>query len=300
MFKKILLVFVASLTATLSAGADHWVPIDKPIRVVIPYSPGGGTNAVFKIVNNYAITRKINLVPEFKPGAEGTIGIDTVLQYPADGYTVLLTVSTDVLNNTVPHQFKTSDLYPVSGIASNVLALVTSTSGNVKTFEQFGNIMKTDPTQLAWGIPSTSMKEAADMLVQDTGVANEIYSIPFNGAGPTLTNVIGGHVDVALLPGSVVAPAVKNKMLTVLAEIGDSNYTYFNGVNITHGTSTRNIGYSLFLSANAPESVRRYWTRFLKDFSQDPTAKKQLTEQYLKLMPTGPEAINQLLASVKQ
>lgn len=297
MFKKLIALLI--LSTSLAAQAD-FDPIKNHVRVVVPYAPGGGTDTLLQVIRQFAETQKITMYPDYRPGAQATIGIDAALNFPTDGYTILLTATGDVINNDVPHKFKTGDLYPVSAVAKNVLVVVSSSkSGKLATFDQLFREMKADPEQLSWGLPSPSFTEAANKLVQDTNMAKTVFAIPFNGAGPALRNVVSGHVDVAFMPASVAASSIENKLLTVLAEVGDPNKTLFGAENLTSRVTITNAGYSVFLSESAPPEVKQFWNDFVKRFASNLTAQQQLRDRHMVSMPVGSEFVTKLLDKIK-
>lgn len=298
MFKKLthqaaIVFIVFSSVAAIAADFD---PVSKPIKVIIPYAVGGGTSNLLTVIQQYAIKSNITLVPEFRPGASATIGIDAAVAQPPDGYTVLITGTDDVLNTSIPHKFTTDDLYPVTAIAKNVLLLVSSKTSKVTSLNQLTHIMKADPRKLSWGVASPSFAAATNTLAHNAGMSDSVFTVPFNGAGPVLRYIISGHVDLALLPGSVVKSAVDSGLVNVIAEISDPGQTKVNVAGATQRVNSNNNGYSMFISANAPTNVKLFWEEFMSGFATNRAAQTQLQAMYMSTMPSGHTYVKHILS----
>src|SRR5215813_13247327 len=181
----------------------------KPVRVVVPYPPGGAVDSFARV-----LTQQLSdvwgqsVVVENRPGASTMIGAEQVAKSPADGYTLLLTAELTLV--TVPHLHEKipydplKDFAPITALVSATQALVVNPSLAVNTVKDLLALAKTKPGELTYGsfgIGSTGHLNM-EMLQAMTGV--RFNHIPYNGAGPAMNDVIGGHIGFMFAALSIV------------------------------------------------------------------------------------------------
>jgi tripartite-type tricarboxylate transporter receptor subunit TctC len=202
-------VLTALLLATASgmAFAQAWPA--KPIRMVIPYPPGGPTDILGRIVAQQLEARLGQpVVVDNKPGASGMIGADIVAKAPPDGTTLLVNASIHVINPSLykkpPHD-AIRDFAPVSLIADVPLVLVAAPSQGFNTVQDVIAAAKADPKRLNF---ASSGNAAAPHLAGEafkiaTGV--QMQHVPYKGSGPALADVIGGQTQLMFdsMPSSI-------------------------------------------------------------------------------------------------
>ena len=181
----------------------------KPIRMIIPYPPGGPTDILGRIVAQN-LTEKLGqqVVVENKPGASGMIGADLVAKAPPDGYTLLANASIHVINPSLyknPTYDAIKDFTPVSLIADVPLVLVVAPELPVKSVKDLIALAKSSSGKLNF---ASSGNAAAPHLAGEafkiaTGV--DMQHVPYKGSGPALTDLMGGQVQLMFdsLPSSI-------------------------------------------------------------------------------------------------
>jgi tripartite-type tricarboxylate transporter receptor subunit TctC len=181
----------------------------KPIRMIIPYPPGGPTDILGRIVAQN-LTEKLGqqVVVENKPGASGMIGADLVAKAPPDGYTLLANASIHVINPSLyrnPTYDAIKDFTPVSLIADVPLVLVVAPELPVKSVKDLIALGKSSSGKLNF---ASSGNAAAPHLAGEafkiaTGV--DMQHVPYKGSGPALTDLMGGQVQLMFdsLPSSI-------------------------------------------------------------------------------------------------
>jgi len=221
--KKIL--GVLALAVASSAFAQTGFP-DRPVHVVVPFTPGGNTDIVTRIVaHGLSEELKQSVVVENRPGASAAIGAAYVAHAAPDGYTVLLgTAESHALN---PHLQKDlpydplKDLTTIGIVDHFPLALVISPKVPAKNLAQFVAYAKENPGKLnfaSWGNGSAS-QVAFELLRQVTGM--DMVHVPFKGAAPAITAVAADEVQAFVVPLSVARPqasAGRVKLIAVLSE----------------------------------------------------------------------------------
>ena len=194
---------------------------DKPIRLVVPYPPGGTTDVLARIISQ-GLSEKlgVNVVVENKAGGGNNIGTEFVIKSPADGYTLHLTNPANGINATLyknlPYNF-INDTAPVAGIVRTPNVMVITNGMPVKTVAEFIEYCKANPTKvnMASSGSGTSVHLSGELFKSMTGC--KMTHIPYKGAGPALTDLMGGQVQVLFdnLPSS--AGFIKDGRIRALA-----------------------------------------------------------------------------------
>ena len=214
---SVLAVLAAS---SASALAQAWP--QRPIKVVIPFPPGGPTDLVMRTATEKIQTiLKQPVVIENQPGAGGNIGAATVARAAPDGYTFLF--ATDTLLTVNPHvyksmPFKLDDLKPISVLSSFSQTLVCNPSLGVKTVSELIAKSKTMPLSYASGGAGVPGHLSTELLLSMTGM--QMTHIPYKGPAPAMQDVLANQVPCGLLAGPTVLPHVRSGKLTALAVSG--------------------------------------------------------------------------------
>lgn len=209
------------LGLALPAAAQEF-PTKGPIRLIVGFAPGGGTDAIARALNvRMGEVLKQTVVVENRSGAGGTLAAEHVAKSPPDGYTVLFTLNNHSINQALYPKlpFDTArDLRGVTLVGSLPQLLAAHPSGQANTLQQFLQLgAKNDPKQRVYangGIGSPGHFAAA-YLESLAGV--EFTHIPYRGAGPAITEVIGGQVPYILSTLTGLLPHVKAGRLKAIA-----------------------------------------------------------------------------------
>lgn len=206
----------------LSAGAALAAfPADKPIRMVVPYTPGGAIDTVGRLVAE-ELQKQLgqSIVIDNKPGASGMIGAQEVARAPADGYTLLFNASSQVYMPLVVNR-KTydaeKDFTAIAQVGYVPLAVVVNPASAVKTLGELATQARANPKKLTWatsGLGTTSHL-TEEMINRDLKLDMEI--VLYKGAVPQLTDVMGGHVTAAVSPLAGATPFIKSGRLRPIA-----------------------------------------------------------------------------------
>lgn len=172
----------------------------KPIRLMVPFPPGGSTDIVARIVAQQVAERLGQpMVIENRGGAGGTIGTALVAKAPADGYTLLLgTTSTHVVAPAVYPKLDYDpirDFAPVSLLAVTPYLLVVHPNVKANTLKEFVEVVRTQPGKLNYASAGTGSTTHIAMEMLKLASMTDMLHIPFNGNGPAGTAVIAGQVE---------------------------------------------------------------------------------------------------------
>lgn len=215
------LAAIVLVSGALSAQAQDAWPA-KPIRLVVPFTPGGVTDTSGRVVAEF-LGRRLgqNVIVDNKPGASGNIGMALVKDAPADGYTLVLGFDGTMVIN--PHVFaklpfdSLKDFTPIGKIGNATLILVATPNGPVKTLADVISVSKSTAGGLSFGTSGTGGTPhiAGELLKMRTGA--KLTHVPYKGGGQALTDVIGGNIPLVYTAVAGAHGFVKNGKLHALA-----------------------------------------------------------------------------------
>jgi tripartite-type tricarboxylate transporter receptor subunit TctC len=191
---------ILAATFALPALAQTWP--DKPVKIVVPFGPGGPADVYARILGQ-ALTEQLGqqFIIDNKPGAGAIIGTEVVAKAAPDGYTLLMMSNTHTTNETLfthkPYQLM-RDLVPVSPVNSSDLVMVVHPSVPAKTLQEFIALAKAQPGKLSYASsgPGTPYHMAGELFKAMTGT--DILHVPHKSSGEARNDVMGGHVQMML------------------------------------------------------------------------------------------------------
>lgn len=206
---NLILAGTLALLASVASAAPY---PDKPIRFVVPYTPGSGPDIVARTLSN-VISPRIGqaFVVDNKPGANGTIGIGDIAKAAPDGYTLGLVVNSFSMNpslyKNVPDPVKAFD--PLGLVARGSMVLVSRPSLGVGDLKSLVALSKSKPHGLTYATPGIGSPQhlATALLGQATGA--NLMNVPYRGSGPAVTAVLAGEVDLMFMPVHTAVPMIK-------------------------------------------------------------------------------------------
>ena len=270
----------ALLLAWAGAAAAQTSYPDKPITLIVPFPPGGVADTVGRPVAE-ALARELGqtVVVENRAGAGGATGIGAAARAPADGYTLLMSLSSisilpeaDKILNRKP-QFTIDQFRPIARFTADPTVLVVRADAPWKTLAEFVADLKTKPGKYNYGSSGNygTMHVPMEMLKSSAGIS--VTHIPYTGAGPAVLALLGGQVDaLSTGPASVLAH-IKAGKLRALAHWGDKPLT-----SLPEIPSLKGAGYpaqfaqwsALFVPAGTPDAVVQKLRAAAKRAAADP------------------------------
>ena len=212
-------VAVAALALfALSAFAQDWP--SKPVRFIVPYPPGGGTDVIARIVQE-PVSRALGqqIVIENRGGAGGAVGTEAAAKSAPDGYTFLFTLSSHTIN---PLLYKLSfdverDFMSVTTVASLPQLIAANTASPYKTMQDIVAQAKAQPGKVAFASvgAGTPSHIAGELLNLRAGI--KLLHIPYKGGGPATTDVLGGQVPLLFVSIPAAMGFVKSGKLRPIA-----------------------------------------------------------------------------------
>src|SRR3989440_6988754 len=202
-------VLVLGLLAAIPAWAQDWPA--KPLRFIVPYPPGGGTDVVARIVQN-RLSEALGqtIVIENRGGAGGAVGTEAAAKAAPDGYTFLFTLSSHTIN---PLLYKLNydverDFAPVSLIVSIPQLIAVNPAVPIKSMRELVAAAKAQPGKLSFASAGngTPSHIAGELLKLKTGI--DLLHVPYKGGGPAGTDTLAGQVPMLILTPAGVTPQV--------------------------------------------------------------------------------------------
>ncbi|WP_137918051.1 tripartite tricarboxylate transporter substrate binding protein [Hydrogenophaga sp. 2FB] len=254
-------IVLALATLTTSVALAQQFP-DKPIRLVVPFAPGGGTDMIARTIG-LGMSKELgqSVVIENKPGAGTIIGTETVAKSPADGYTVVIATFAHAVNPSMMPKlpFDTEKAFaPVILIGKGPNVLVVRADSPYKTVKDVVDAARANPGKLTYASQGngTSAHLAGEMF--DNLAKVKTSHIPYRGAGPALTDLQGGQVNMMFGTAAGVSSLVDSGKLRAIAVTGAQRSPVFKDLP-TVGETVPGYAveswYGLYVPAGTPADV---------------------------------------------
>jgi len=208
-----------AILIALPSHAQDWPT--KPVRIVVPFPPGGSADPIAR-----ALAQKLQaslgqpFVVENKPGASGSIGTGQVAKSPADGYTFVIVFDTHAVNPFLIAQMpydSQKDLQPVTLIGVAPLVLATLPTKPYRSIADVVSAAKANPGAVTFGSVQNGSTGHLQMILWQQTAGVKLTHAPYRGAGPMVTDLLGGHIDLGIGSAAVIAPQVKAGKLRGIA-----------------------------------------------------------------------------------
>ena len=292
----------AAGTAPAQAQQGQAYP-SKPIRVIIPSTPGGGTDFVGRLVSTkLAEANGWTLLPDNKPGAGTALGLAEAARSHNEGYDLVVAQTDNV--SLIPLLLKVSydpikDLAPVALVATTPMVLIVPANSPYKTLGDLVSAAKAQPGKINYGTSGTggTVHIALEMLQSAAGI--KLQHIPYKGSAPALADLVGGPLQFAgssissaeglLKAGKVRALAVtspkRNAALPEVPTVAESGYKDFNLVSY----------YGIMAPAGLPHAVQARLNTDINKLLQRQDVRTALLGQGLEPTPLSPEEFGALI-----
>ncbi len=290
--------FIARFSPALAAWPD------RPIRLVVPFGPGGPVDVIARLMApGLSEALKTSVVVENKPGAGGNIGNAAVARADPDGYTVLCTSSTLVINPmlyaSVPYD-PVKDFLPVADLAGSPTAFAVQPSLGVKTLAEFVEYAKQRKGQLSYAHSgfATPAHLAGEFFKIRAGL--DLTAVPFSGGGPAVQSLLTGAVQMVstALPG--VHPHIVAGTLTGIGMTGEKRW-----FDLPQVPTIVEAGYpgfvvdtftAMLLPVKTPQGIADRLTKECITILQNPDMKARLRTVGFEASAGGPDALRDRIA----
>jgi tripartite-type tricarboxylate transporter receptor subunit TctC len=295
-------LLAAALAAPAVARAQGAYPA-RPVRVVIPFGPGGGSDNLARVIEA-GVGRALGqvLVIETRPGAGGVIGSEIVARAEPDGYTVLFTDSSFAINPSLVPRLPfdpVRDFIPTCLLATGSSCLLVHPSLPVRSVAQLVAMARANPGGLSYasGGNGTGPHLAAELFKLATGT--DMVHVPYRGTGPATNDVVAGHVKLMFNGVSAAKPHVDAGRLIALAVTGTTRnkalpeVPTFAEVGLPQVEASGHWG--VLLPARSPEVAKQKLAEAFAAGVRDPSVGPRLETLGFTVVGEGPEAYAELL-----
>lgn len=284
--RRLLAVLTVSLAAMLAFPAQAAYP-DKPIRMIVPFAPGGGNDLLAR-----AIAPKLGellgqtIVVDNRPGAGGNIGAAEVAKAAPDGYTILMASNQVVINPSLYPNMSfdvMKDLVPVGILANVQFVLVANPGVAAKTVPELIALAKKSPSSLHHATPGSGTPQhlAAELFNTTTGVL--LVHVPYKGTGPAVVDLLGGQVQLAFATLPSVKQHIDSGKLRALAMTGSKRSPLLPAVPTIEESGVRgyeaSTWYGILAPAGTPPAVLQLLASALSRTVQDKDVQAKLIAQ---------------------
>jgi len=292
LLKTAIVLFVLAL----AAASAHAAYPERAIHLIVPYPPGGLTDAVARAVAK-ALSDRVQqpVVVENIAGGGGNIGADKAAKSPADGYTIFIGNNATVGLNTLVYKQLAfdplADLAPIMLIAESQTVLVVNPALPVKNVAELIALAKSKPGQLNFGSTGTGGLSHLVGELFNSAAGIQMTHIPYKGTGPALTDLLGGQIQVMFNDTSL--PHIQSGKLRALAVTGAKRWPQLPDVPTLAelgmpGYETYNW-FGILAPAKTPAGIVARLNRELLAIMQDPAMKAWMESRGAEAVTSSPE-----------
>ena len=295
----------AAVPFALSGAARGQSWPNGPIRFVVPFPPGGSTDALARIVQTGMQQRLgVNVIIENKGGASGSAGTAIVAKSPGDGNTWLFVFDTHSVN---PYLMNLSfdnekDLDPVMLVATAPYLLACNTKHDFKSLADVIASAKAKPDGLSYASVGSGSIGHLFMVLLQKKLGIKLTHVPYRGGGPAMNDALGGHVDFIIGSVALVTPQLGSGKLRPIVQTGETRVAALPDVPTVAETVPGLTGYTwwgVFAPAGTPKDAIARFNKDLGETIRETRVTRTLTEsQLMTLVMSNPEDLRKF--SVEQ
>jgi len=285
-----------------SAGAQTVPYPSKPIKFVVPITPGGSNDVLARtIAQKLSDQWKQAVVVENRPGGGMNLGSDLVAKSAPDGYTWLLGANNIFVTN--PHVGKMpfdvfKDLAPVTTVAIVPFVLAVNANFPAKNVAELVEYAKKNPNALNYGSSGNGSPQqlAAEMLSHVAGI--KMQHVPYKGAVPAITDLLGGRIQVFIGAVNSLLPHVKDGKLRLLAGAGGKRFAAFPDLPAIAETVpgvALDVWLGVFMPTGVPKEILTKVNADIAQVLQSPEVRTSLAAQGIEPTTSTPEALAQII-----
>jgi tripartite-type tricarboxylate transporter receptor subunit TctC len=287
---------IAAVAAAFTINTAHAFDAhSKPVTVIIPFAPGGGVDQTFRNLQRYASTKGITLNPVYKPGAEGVIAKRELIGMPEDGFHLSVTTAGVIANYRMTNP--DTDVVPITAIRDSIMVFVTHPSSKIDTFDELEKSVK-DGKKVSFGFGAPGQRMVLEQFFSFAKPTNTPLLVPYKGGAPVVTDLLGGHVDVAAVPLSIVKNHIDSGKLKLLA-IGSR--TKIEGlpdvtlIKVKYPKWEDSDAFAVVVEKGTNAAAIKFWSDFIRDYMNDAAIRKEFVSEWTIPAEFGPNAIEKMI-----
>ena len=266
MIQRRTILQTAAAVAAANAIPNLWAQANaKPLRVVVPFPPGGGTDVLARLIaDKMRGAYAPSVLVDNRPGAAGRIAVEYVKTGDADGSLLLFTP--DFLMTVYPHSYKKlsydplRDFVPVATIAKSQLALCAGPGlpDSVKTVTDFVRWCKANPSKASYGTTSAGATPHFVGVMFARAAQLDMLAVHYKGGAPALQDLLGGQIPVSINPIGEILPCLQSCKIRVLATTGTVRSRFVPDAPTFVESGLKDVVADLWLGYLAPAKTASY------------------------------------------
>ncbi|BEI39271.1 MAG: hypothetical protein RLZZ101_959 [Pseudomonadota bacterium] len=303
MRKVILAISLIGLIISFNGQAQSYP--NQPIRLVIPFAAGGPSDVLAR-----GFSQKLGeslgqpIIIDNKPGAGTNLAAEFVAKSKADGYTIfLMMVGTQAINETLYKKLSYNtikDFSPISLVASSSLMLVANPSVPVKNVADLIAYSKANPGKINFGSSGTGTPLHLGGELFNVQAGTTLNHVPYKGAAPALTDVLGGQIQTAMVGTPAALPFVKTGKLTAIGVTSpkrSSNAPEIPAIAETLPKFEVELVYAMVAPTGTPKDIINKLNSQLVSVLNNPEIKSQLNSKGFDVITSSPEQLGEYIKS---
>lgn len=289
---------IAAVAAAFSINtAQAFDAYSKPVTVVIPFAPGGGVDQTFRNLQRYAATKGITLNPVYKPGAEGVIANRELIKMPEDGFHMSVTTAGVIANYRITNP--ETDVVPITAIRDSIMVFVTHPGSSINTFDELEKLVKDgDGKNVSFGYGAPGQQMVLEQFFSFVKPAVKPLLAPFKGGSPVVANLLGGHIDVAAVPLSLVKSHIDSGKLKLLAIGARTKIEGLPDVTLVKAKYPKwedPDAFAMVVEKGTDPAAIKFWSDFMRDYMNDAAVRKEFASEWTIPAEFGPKAVEKMI-----
>lgn len=287
---------IAAIAAAFTINtAQAFDAYSKPITVVIPFAPGGGVDQTFRNLQKYAASKGITLNPMYRPGAEGVIAKRELINMPEDGFHLSVTTAGVIANYRITNP--ETDVVAITAIRDSIMVFVTHPNSNINSFDELEKSVK-DGKKISFGYGAPGQKMVLDQFFSFSKPSSPPLMVPYKGGAPVVADLMGGHIDVAAVPLSIVKNHIDSGKLKLLAVGAKTKIDGLPDVTLVKSKYPKwedSDAFAIVVEKGTDPNAIKFWSEFMKVYMNDTAVKKEFTAEYTLPTEFGSSAIEKMI-----
>jgi len=272
MKKLLILAFILMSSLTFA---------QQSYQVIIPYPPGGGVDTIYRIFEKYCRTKNIDLIPIYKPGAEGSIGVSALANSTKNEKVIAITTTLSLTDSMEKVEI-------VSLLGTPKFVLTSSIKSQLTTFADLENTI-TQKKPLSIGVAGSSHHLFVNRLLKELKVDESeiVIKVPFHGGGQQIPAILGGHVDLGFMLVPAAMKSASNGQINVIASTSP-----IEGLNVVDLSKKfknwkNTNSYGLILPKGVLPETEKFWQNITQGFLNDKNSQLELSAVFYEVPKFG-------------